>query len=134
MPLPDLLVSFLAAALVSLVLCALKIAFDSMAATPPGSTLLLHRPSSLASSTASSPPPSSSLSASSSPLAATKSKARRRKGLKVSFEESGDAGAQARRDDDARVSPASGGWVAAGREGLVLRRGVGRKLSVVLEE
>jgi hypothetical protein len=93
MPLPDLLTSFLAAALASVLVCALKIAFDNIAAAS-GTAFRLHRPS-----------------GPTSPGGPAKSLLKgdaKKKGLKVSFEE--DAGARQEQrlglgvDDNSRMT------------------------------
>lgn len=123
MPLRDLLVSFLAAAIASLVFCMLKIAFDSIAAAS-ARAFRLHRP------TGASTVPESMLKG-----------PPRKKGLRVSFE----GGAELRQDRGARSSLDPGeeariaresntGWEAAAQNGLLQRRSGGRKLSVVPEE
>jgi hypothetical protein len=115
MPLSDLLFSFLAAAIASLVFCLLKVAFDSAAAAS-GSAFRLHR------STAS-PVPRSMVKGNA-----------KRKDLKVSFE--GDAALARDQDPDAGSSAEVmlGLPEAAPQNDLLRRRVGGRKLSMVPEE
>jgi hypothetical protein len=89
MPLPDLLISFLAAALASVLVCALKIVFDNTAAAA-GSTFRLHRPG-----------------GPTSPGGPAKSLLKgdaKKKGLKVSFEEDAEAQQEQRLGDNSRLA------------------------------
>lgn len=122
MSLPDLLVSFLLAALASLVFCVLKIAFDAAAAAP-GSASWFHRPA----------------GASAVPNGLLECGAAEKKGVKrVSFE--GDAEGRRDRRQGLSVDGYEGmtvtreSWSGVRRDGLVQRGAAGRKLSVVTEE